>query len=138
MIQARCYPSKSLRMFPGKLAQHNASLKALLFLRQNNSDHHLNVTDSFHSFLRMLAAHREGGHRQRIKTQKEWIIIICDNKTDVQECSITAGKYPTQIVIVIIRYRHPKFNIIDLRQNTITNTATRPLLDQRCSAWFTT
>src|ERR1044072_6895180 len=74
------------------------------------------------------------GHRQRIKTQKEWIIIIYDNKTDVQECSITAGKYPTQIVIVIIRCSHPKFKIIDLRQNTITNTATRSLLDQRCSA----
>src|SRR5580765_4591655 len=74
------------------------------------------------------------GHRQRIKSQKEWIVIIYNNKTDVQECSITAGKYPTQIVIVIIRYSHPKFNIIDLRQNTVTNTATRPLLDQRCSA----
>src|ERR1044072_2351958 len=74
------------------------------------------------------------GHRQRIKTQKGGIIIIYDNKTDVQECSITAGKYPTQIVIVIIRYSHPKLNKIDLRQNTITNTATRPLLDQRCSA----
>src|ERR1044072_9691922 len=81
----------------------------------------------------MLAAHREGGHRQRIKTQKEWIIIY-DNKTDVQECSITAGKYPTQIVIMIIRYSHPKLNIISLRQHTITNTATRSLLDQRCSA----
>src|ERR1044072_843715 len=32
------------------------------------------------------------GHRQRIKTQKGWIIIIYDNKTDFQECSITAGK----------------------------------------------
>src|ERR1044072_3783480 len=74
------------------------------------------------------------GRRQRIKTQKRWIIIIYDNKNDVQECSITAGKYPTQIVIVIITYSHPKFTIIDLRQNTITNTATRPLLDQRCSA----
>src|ERR1044072_7422798 len=74
------------------------------------------------------------GHRQRIKTQKEWIIITYDNKTDVQECSITAGKYPTQIVIVIIEYSHPKLNTIDLRQNTITNTATRSLLGQRCSA----
>src|ERR1044072_4059417 len=36
------------------------------------------------------------GHRQRIKSQKKWIIIIYNNKTDVQECSITAGKYPTQ------------------------------------------
>src|ERR1044072_3294589 len=75
------------------------------------------------------------GHRQKIKTQKEWIIIIYDNKTDVQECSITAGKYPTQIVIVILGYSHPKkINIIDLRQNTTTNTATRSLLGQRCSA----
>src|ERR1044072_4703915 len=74
------------------------------------------------------------GHRQRIKTQTDWIIIIYDDKTDVQECSITAGKYHAQIVIVIIRYSHPKFNIIVLRQNTITNTATRSLLDQRCSA----
>src|ERR1044072_9378064 len=74
------------------------------------------------------------GHRQKIKAQKEWIIIIYDNKTDVQECSITAGKYPTQIVIVIIGYSRPKLNIIDLRQNTITNTATRFLLGQRFSA----
>src|ERR1044072_6302980 len=74
------------------------------------------------------------GHRQRIETQEEWIIIIYDNKTDVQECSITAGKYPTQIVIVIIRYNHPKLNIIYLRQHSITNTATRSPLDQRCSA----
>src|ERR1044072_1658517 len=73
------------------------------------------------------------GHRQKIKTQKEWIIIIHDNQTDVQECSITAGKYPTQIVIVILGYSHPKLNIIDLRRNTITNTATRSLLGQRCS-----
>src|ERR1044072_1407025 len=73
------------------------------------------------------------GHRQRIKFQKEEIIIIYDNKTDVQECSITAGKYPTQIVIVIIRYSHPKLNISYQRQHTITNTATRSLLDQRCS-----
>src|ERR1044072_8317544 len=82
----------------------------------------------------MLAAHREGDIDRELKTQKEWIIIIYDNKTDVQECSITAGKYLTQIVIVIIRYSHPKFNIIDLRQNTITNTATRSLRGQRCSA----
>src|ERR1044072_1719379 len=74
------------------------------------------------------------GHRQRIKTQKEWIIIIYDNKTDVQERNKTAGRYPTQIVIVIIRYSHPKLNIIYLRQHTITSTATRSLLDQRCSA----
>src|ERR1044072_1387688 len=73
------------------------------------------------------------GHRQKIKIQREWIIIH-DNKTDVQECSITAGKYPTQIVIVILGYSHPKANIIDLRRNTITNTATRSLLGQRCSA----
>src|ERR1044072_2115226 len=32
------------------------------------------------------------GYRQKIKTQMEWIITIHDNKTDVQECSITAGK----------------------------------------------
>src|ERR1044072_3209704 len=32
------------------------------------------------------------GYRQKIKTQMEWVIIIHDNKTDVQECSITAGK----------------------------------------------
>src|ERR1044072_9409192 len=73
------------------------------------------------------------GHRQRIKTQTEWIIIIYDDKTDVQECSITAGKYSAQIVIGIISESHPKFNIIDLRQNTITTTATRSLLDQRRS-----
>src|ERR1044072_6220778 len=74
------------------------------------------------------------GYRQKIKTQMEWIIIIHDNKTHVQECSITAGKYLTQIVIVILGYSHPKLNIIDLRQNKITNTATRSLLGQRCSA----
>src|ERR1044072_7897176 len=72
------------------------------------------------------------GHRQKIKTQKEWIIIIYDNKTDVQECSIRAGKYPTQIVRVIKGYSHP--NIIDRCQNTTTNTAARSLLGQRCSA----
>src|ERR1044072_4839316 len=74
------------------------------------------------------------GHRQKTKTKKEGVIITYDNKPDVQECSITAGKYPTQIVIVIIGYSHPKLNIIDLRQNTIPNTATRSLLGQRCSA----
>src|ERR1044072_480124 len=82
----------------------------------------------------MLAAHREGVIDRKNKTQKEWTIIIHDNKTEVQECSITAGKYPTQIVIVILGYSPPKLNIIDLRQNTITNTATRSLLGQRCSA----
>src|ERR1044072_7917257 len=75
------------------------------------------------------------GHRQKIKTQKEWIIIIHDNKTDVQEYSITAGKYPTQNSNSNIRVQSSKkINIIDLRQNTITNTATRSLLGQRCSA----
>src|ERR1044072_8713646 len=74
------------------------------------------------------------GHRQKIKTQKEWIIIIYDNKTDVQECSITAGKYPTQIVIVIIGYSHPKLNIIDLRQNAIPTPAPGPLMAQACTA----
>src|ERR1044072_85320 len=74
------------------------------------------------------------GHRQKIKTHKEWIIIIHDNKTDVQECSITAGKYPTQIVIVILGHIHPKLNIINLRKTTLTNPTTRSLLGQRCSA----
>src|ERR1044072_1487076 len=74
------------------------------------------------------------GHRQKIKTQMEWIIIIHYNKTDVRECSITAGKISHPKVIVILGYSHPKLNIIDLRQNTITNTATRSLLGQRRSA----